>query len=75
MVAYFLALQRHIYGELVMVIGDPELYPICRNVVYLGKKLIHVVVVCYGRTMGRVKKNCEKAGRLTAWGGGHPPPA
>ena len=51
MVAYFLALQRHIYGELVMVIGDPELYPICRNVVYLGKKLIHVMVVCYGRTM------------------------
>ena len=26
-VAYFLALQRHIYGELVMVTGDPELHP------------------------------------------------
>ena len=55
-VAYFLALQHRIYSELVMVIGNPELHPICRNVVYLGKKLIHVVVVCYGRTMGRVKK-------------------
>ena len=50
-VAYFLALQRHIYGELVMVIGNPELHPICQNVVYLGKKLIHIMVVCYGRTM------------------------
>ena len=51
MVAYFLALQRRIYSELVVVIGNPELYPICQNVVYLGKKLIHVMVVCYGRTM------------------------
>ena len=49
MVAYFLALQRHIYGELVMVIGNP--IQSVENVVYLGKKLIHIMVVCYGRTM------------------------